>query len=59
MKISKLIELLNPYADMEAECEYWCYNEQRDVRVKVTGIKVLVAEEGVVDIVIVIPENDK
>ena len=54
MKISKLIELLTPYAEFEAIAQMWDYNQQEDVRHKVLGIQVILTEEGSTDFAIVL-----
>jgi len=43
---------------MEAVCEQWKYNEQRELRLPVKGVKVLITDEGIADVVIVIPEAE-
>ena len=54
MKISKLIELLTPYAEFEAIAQMWDYNQQEDVRHKVLGIQVILTEERATDFAIVL-----
>jgi len=54
VKISKLIELLTPYAEFEAIAQMWDYNQQEDVRHKVLGIQVILTEEGATDFAIVL-----
>lgn len=54
MKISKLIELLTPHANFDAEAQLWDHNEQQDVRYKILGIQVILTDEGATDLAIVL-----
>ena len=59
MKISKLIELLTPYAEMDAVIQQWRYNEQRDYFLPVTGVLFLITDEGAESVSIVVQETEE
>jgi hypothetical protein len=54
MTISKLIDLLKPYAELDAVVLQWDYNAQEDRRYDVSGIQVTVKDNGPYDVLIMI-----